>query len=251
MGALKLNYRIFGEKPVSLVIEMGLGACISEWMPIANQLAKTYGILLYERAGINRSEESSQSRTPRHIAEELYELLKQIPHTDRIILLAHSQGGLYAQQFCRLYPEFIQGVVLLDPLSATDYQFRETLSEGDYKKSGVDKSSAFRIMYCLAKGKLGWITRAIVKNAPPFYYFKDFTKEQRQDILGSMTKPIHAKTALQEYEEAHKREHIELLQTKEGFPSILLILVTHSSPLAIEESMQFGNNTREFATKIE
>lgn len=61
----------------------------------------------------------------------------------------------------------------------------------------------------------------------------------------------HAKTALQEYEETHKREHIELLQTKEGFSSILLILVTHSSPLAIEESMQFGNSTREFATKIE
>ena len=33
------------------------------------------------------------------IAKELHELLGQINHDAKIILIAHSQGGLYAQQY--------------------------------------------------------------------------------------------------------------------------------------------------------
>ena len=40
-------------------------------------------------------------------------------------------------------------------------------------------------------------------------------------------------------------------QEKGNFPDIPLTLITHSSGFAIEESMKFGNNTREFAAKIE
>ncbi len=29
------NYKIFGDQPVELVIEMGLGSCLSEWIPVA------------------------------------------------------------------------------------------------------------------------------------------------------------------------------------------------------------------------
>lgn len=46
-------------------------------------------------------------------------------------------------------------------------------------------------------------------------------------------------------------ENISQLKEKGDFPDILLLLITHSSELAIEESMKFGNNTKEFATKVE
>ena len=95
-----------------------------------------------------------------------------------MILLAHSQGGLYAQQFCRLYPELVEKLILLDPLSANDNDFKEKLSEKEYKSSGVDKSSSFRTMQTLAKLHLGGITKRIMKSAPPFYYYHDFSKEE-------------------------------------------------------------------------
>ena len=100
---MKNNYVILGNRPVELVVEMGLGFCIAEWMPTAGKLANEYGVLIYERAEINKSEKPECERTPVNIAKELFELLKTVEHKDKVILLAHSQGGLYAQQFARLH----------------------------------------------------------------------------------------------------------------------------------------------------
>jgi pimeloyl-ACP methyl ester carboxylesterase len=123
MNHVKLNYKIFGREKVSIIIEMALGACMGEWMHIAKELAVNNGVLLYERAGINNSDISLLDRTPMNIAQELHELLQHINHEEKIIIMAHSQGGLYAQQFTRLYPEMIKGIILLDPLSANDNKF--------------------------------------------------------------------------------------------------------------------------------
>jgi len=139
-----------------MVIEMGLGTSMGEWMHIAQELSTKYGVMLYERAGVNHSKASSTGRTPTNIANELYDTLKTVDHEDKMIIIAHSQGGLYAQQFTRLYPDLIRGIILLDPLSANDNIFKELLSKKEYKRSGVDKSNSISIMYTLAKLKLGF-----------------------------------------------------------------------------------------------
>lgn len=244
-------YRIFGNRPVSIVVELGLGACLSEWIPMAKRLSKDYGVLLYERAGINKSEPSPKERTPHNIAEELQELLKKVDHEEKIILLAHSQGGLYAQQFCRLYPDMVKGIVLLDPLSADDLKFKRTLSPKEYKQSGVDKSGNIKAMRVLARLKMGFLVQKLMKKAPPFCYYDGYSQEEQKEILNSCSNAVHADTAVKEYEKAHEEENIKSLKSKGDFPDIPLILITHSSDLAIEESMKFGNNTREFAKKVE
>ncbi|WP_442944903.1 alpha/beta fold hydrolase [Oribacterium sp. C9] len=45
----------------------------------------------------------------------------ELPCKSKIIILAHSQGGLYAQQFARLYPNMIRGIVFVDPLQMICY----------------------------------------------------------------------------------------------------------------------------------
>lgn len=245
-----INYKIFGRENVSIVIEMGLGACIGEWKHIAEELSANNGVLLYERVGIYNSGVSVSDRTPINIAHELYSLLQQIKHEETIIIIAHSQGGLYAQQFTRLYPEMVKGIILLDPLSANDNRFKELLTDKEFKKSGVDKSANFSIMYKLAKLHLGFLTKKIIKGAPPLCYYA-FEEDAKNDILNAVTKPEYCMTALSEYVEAHKNENISHLKEKEGFPDIPLVLITHTSQLAIEESMKYGNNSRDFATKIE
>lgn len=246
------NYKVVGNGKVDVVVEAGLGSCLAEWLPMARRLSKKgKTVLLYERFGINLSTPAKEARTPKQIAWELHKLLKKVPHKEKVILLAHSQGGLYAQQFCRLYPELVEKLVLLDPLSANDNDFKEKLSEKEYKSSGVDKSSSFRTMQTLAKLHLGGITKRIMKGAPPFYYFHDFSKEETKEILGAFSKAGHARTALLEYQEAHRKENVAALRKKEGFPEIPLVLVTHASEPAIRENMEFGHNTRKFAEKIE
>lgn len=251
MKDTKINYKRYGKDHVDIIIELGLGACLGEWMHLAEALSVNHGVLLYERAGINHSEASGRNRTPLHIAQELHDLLQDIPHEDKLILIAHSQGGLYAQQFARLYPELMKGILLLDPLSAKDDLFKELLTEKEYKKSGVDKSSNLLIMHKLAKLHMGFLTRKLMKKAPPFYYYDKFSEEAANDILNAVVNPVHCLTAWKEYMEAHTNSNIEYLKEKGDFPDIPLVLITHSSQTAIDENMKFGNNTREFAEKVE
>ncbi|WP_167958806.1 alpha/beta fold hydrolase [Anaerosporobacter faecicola] len=194
--------------------------------------------MVYERSGINKSSISKEKRTPHNIAVELYSLLDQVKHQEKIILFAHSQGGLCALQFCRLYPNLVKGIILLDPLAAKDYEFKDRLTKKEYAKSGVDKSQNFNIMKTLAKLKLGWITKKLLKNAPPFYYYKEYSKEETKDILSCVDSPVHAATVLEEYIYAHDLEEIKGLLEKSDFPDIPLVLITHSYELAIEENMK-------------
>lgn len=247
----KLAYQMFGNSKIDIVIEMGLGSCIGEWAHIAQNLSSQYTVLLYERAGIDLSDRSKLDRTPKNIAVELHELLQQLPHKNEVILIAHSQGGLYAQQFARLYPDMVKGLILLDPLSASDRQFCELLSKEEYRKSGVDKSSNLKMMRVLAKLHLGGALKKIMKKAPPFYYYDKFEKEAADNILNALTKESYYKTLLDEYSLSHMETSTAVLKTNTGFPDIPLILITHDSDMAIIESMQFGRNKREFAASVE
>lgn len=247
----KWAVKVFGEGPIEIVIEMGLGALMGEWYPIAERLGKHHTVLLYERLGVGLSSIPKMERTPQQIARELDMLLNELTCKEQLVLIGHSQGGLYIQQFARLFPSRVKGIILLDPLSPADNTFKEVLTEKEYQKSGVDKSNNFKLMKRMVKCHLGFLIRSMMKSAPPFYYYKDFTKDEADNILQGLSKWQFSETALMEYTLAHNKQHIEALMTKGNFPDVPLVLITHDSEKAIEENMLFGHNTRDFAEKIE
>ena len=219
------NYKIFGNETVDIVIEMGLGACIAEWESLARELGKNHGVLVYERAGINHSDKSDRDRTPTNIAKELMNLLDKIPHDEKIVIIGHSQGGLYASEFCGIYPETVKGLILLDPLSIEDNRFKNELTAKELKRSGADKSKNFIILEILARLGLKGVVKKVMSQASPFYY-TNFSEEQKEDILNSLVNHTHLYTCREEYRLAHDEE-------------------------AILENMEFGRNSRSFAVRIE
>ena len=244
------NYTIFGSKTVDVVIEMGLGTCIAEWESLARELGKNHGVLVYERAGINHSDKSDEERTPTNIAEELKRLIDEIPHDEKIVIIGHSQGGMYASEFCGIYPEIVKGLILLDPLSIEDNRFKKELTARELKKSGADKSKNFMILEVLAKLGLKGVVKKVMSQAPPFYY-AGFSEEQKEDILNSLVNITHLNTCREEYRLAHDDEALRNMVSKDKYPDIPIILVTHSSEEAILENMEFGRNSRSFAVRIE
>ena len=244
------NYTIFGSKTVDVVIEMGLGACIAEWESLARELGKNHGVLVYERAGINHSDKSDEERTPTNIAEELKRLIDEIPHDEKVVIIGHSQGGMYASEFCGIYPEIVKGLILLDPLSIEDNRFKMELTARELKKSGADKSKNFIILEILARLGLKGVVKKVMSQAPPFYY-AGFSEEQKEDILNSLVNITHLNTCREEYRLAHDDEALRNMVSKDKYPNIPIILVTHSSEEAIQENMEFGRNSRSFAVRIE
>lgn len=251
VNTAELAYCVFGSGKIDVVMEMGLGAVMAEWRPLAEKLAEKHTVLLYERAGYGSSSPSTLVRTPENIARELHCLLEQMECKEKITLLAHSQGGLYAQQYARLYPEQIGQLVLLDPLSARDHVFREELTGAEFQKSGVDKTAGLRLNLRLAKLHLGWLIRLMMRSAPPFYYYPDFSKEDSRYILAALGRPQTYQTALAEYELSHRQEYVSGLGSADGFPQIPLLLITHASDIEKKEIQTFGRASEEEAEKIE
>lgn len=251
VDTISIAYAVFGNGKIDVVIEMGLGSSIGEWWQFAEQLSQNHTVLIYERAGYGTSQSSHKERTPKNIASELYGLLNQLEHEEKMILVAHSQGGLYAQQFVRLYPQCVKALVLLDPLSANDHAFKTLLTEKEYKKSGVDKSGGFKLGLLCAKLHLGGIIKKVMQSAPPFYYYKEFSCEETDYILSALTKPKFYQTAMEEYRLAHHDSYVSELKDQKGFPDIPLYLITHTSEIAIKETMDFGGMDEVGAKKVE
>ncbi|MDD6070549.1 MAG: alpha/beta hydrolase [Clostridiales bacterium] len=242
-----ISYRIFGEGNIDLVIEMGLGAVAGEWWHIAECLSKQFTVLLYER-GRN----ISKPRTPKNIAVELHTLLQDLKCQSSIIILAHSQGGLYAQQFARMYPDRVRGIVFVDPLSAKDNTYKAVFqTEKEQKQSGFDKSQNFVIMRKMASFHLGFVIKLLMRKAPPFYYYDHFSPQAKKYILHELTKISLHDASLEEYRLAHEEEEICQLKKKGDFPQIPIVLITHGSEFETKEIMEFGQNTKDFATKVE
>lgn len=251
VGPGELAYCVFGTGKIDLVIEMGLGAVMGEWRQLAQRLSGDHTVLLYERAGYGSSKPSPAERTPKNIAGELHELLEALGHESKITLLGHSQGGLYAQQFARSYPELVERLVLLDPLSPRDNEFRVRLTRSEFPKSGVDKTGGLRLNLLLARLHLGRLLRRIMRTAPPFYYYDGFSEEETKYILAAISRPQTYETALREYAAAHDERLLGELAPPEGFPPIPVILITHDSEIEKREICQFGGASEEEAQKIE
>ena len=145
----------------------------------------------------------------------------------------------------------VKGILLIDPLSANDNKYKTLLTPEEQKKSGFDKTSNLAIMNKLAKLHLGFLIKAVMKKAQPFYYYKDFSKDAFDYILSSITKSALYISALEEYRLAHEEEIVEPLKERSDFPDIPLVLIMHTSEFSVKEIVEFGRTNAEFAKKVE
>jgi len=250
IGSASIAYRVFGEGRIDTVVEGCLGSCSAEWWDICERLSSERTILAYDRAGYGESSVSSLSRTPENIASELESLLGKLDTEERMILLGHSQGGLYAELYALRNPNRVRGLLLLDPLSWEDSVFRERLTPDEFKKSGVDKTASYRIGKLVAGLGLGFLFKGAIKRAPPFYYGA-FSEKAEAYIMRSSMKRSQHETSLEEYRLSHAEENLRAFEGADGALDIPITLVAHSPRIMIEEIEYFGNAGHELAAKID
>ena len=245
----RLAYRVFGNKPVSVVIETALNSCNAEWWDFCEELPGV-SALVYDRAGYGNSSRSSLPRTPENVVRELEELLERVGSAEEVTLIGHSQGGLYAALFALRNPKKVKGVVLLDPLSFTDNDFRKRLTKDEFRASGVDKTSALRVGSFVTRFGLGFLFRSMLKKAPPFYYHQ-YQKDAEEYILSSLMKHEHYRTAISEYSLSHQYGNLEVFQNQQNALDVPFVVVLHSSEKMIREIEYYGHTSKHLASKIE
>ena len=72
-------------------------------------------VVAYDRAGLGRSEWDDTSPTPRHVADRLRRVLRQIGADPPYVLVGFSWGGMLARYFAGYYPSDVVGLVFVDP----------------------------------------------------------------------------------------------------------------------------------------
>ena len=123
MGGYRMHFNVMGTGDKTLVIEPGTGAWSLQWMEFQKELAKTFRVVTYDRAGYGWSEPSPYSRSANTLAEELHSGLAQLGIEGPYILLGHSYGGLIVKAFAKNYPAKVAALIFAD--AATEYQFEK------------------------------------------------------------------------------------------------------------------------------
>ena len=140
LNDLQLECKIYGELGdfPHVIMDAGYGDYSKAWKSIYPEISKLTQVILYDRAGLGKSERSSNPRTSLFMVEELRELLKSKKVLPPYILVGHSYGGVNMRLFNNMYPEEVAGLVLIDS-TPEDYQERFLPSMSDEFKEAYIK----------------------------------------------------------------------------------------------------------------
>ncbi len=121
VGGYRLHLLESGSGDATIVLEAGLMSTVLSWSNLQRELARSYRVVSYDRAGLGWSDLGPMPRTANRIVEELHTLLQRAGIAPPYILVGHSFGGLTMPLFAAKYPEETAGVVLVDPVVPAEW----------------------------------------------------------------------------------------------------------------------------------
>ena len=121
VGGHRLHLLESGSGDATIVLEAGLMSTVLSWSNLQRELAQSYRVVAYDRAGLGWSELGPMPRTADRIVDELHTLLQQAAIAPPYILVGHSFGGLTMPLFAAKFPDETAGMVLVDPVVPAEW----------------------------------------------------------------------------------------------------------------------------------
>ena len=103
-----------GSAKMVVVFESGLRGTLDQWDKVLDAVSPDASVFAYNRAGYANSEASEGRRDGATIVRQLRQVLRHKGLHPPYVLVGHSLGALYMQQFARMHPEEVSGIVLVD-----------------------------------------------------------------------------------------------------------------------------------------
>ena len=121
VGGHRLHLLESGSGDLTIVLEAGLMSTILSWSNLQRELAQSYRVVSYDRAGLGWSDLGPMPRTADRIVDELHTLLQQAGIAPPYLLVGHSFGGLTMPLFAARFPGETAGMVLVDPVVPAEW----------------------------------------------------------------------------------------------------------------------------------
>ncbi|MFC0673866.1 alpha/beta fold hydrolase [Brachybacterium hainanense] len=109
----RLHSRLTGQGEAVVVLEAGLGATRDSWAGLVPLLEPHARVLVYDRAGLGRSEPAQDDRRLPSLVADLHAVTARVERP--LVLVGHSWGGPIVRRFAEAHPRRVQGLVLVDP----------------------------------------------------------------------------------------------------------------------------------------
>jgi pimeloyl-ACP methyl ester carboxylesterase len=226
MNELNLEYKVIGNGKKILVIETGIGGSIYDWYSITQEIKEDFTIVLYHRAGYGKSEKSNIPRTTRNIALELNNLLERIGIKDKFIIMGHSFGGLCVQQYAKMYPNKLNGIILID---STSFNFKKLyMLNNPVMNSLIAINKLIEHNFNSSKKSKDELKRQ--NESMISAYRKTIPKNEMVDVEDFFTNPVLYKTMAEEFN--NWENDSEDIKSIPCFPEIPLIVIARDNKVA-------------------
>ena len=222
-----IDYRLAGDGRLTVVITQGLGSASAEWWPIQDALAHRVRVLTWDRPGYGESGRPRSARTVANVAREALGLLQAVAPEGPLILVGHSQGGLYTNALARLVRPRVRGVALLDPAHPDNGRLRRELPPRVFRNSGSDLAVRLRTGNTVARLHLMGLLKPVIMGAPPFTFCRRHPPAARRAIWRNLKRAQAYQAALAEYEELEFRTAARDLDALGPFPEVPLSVLVH------------------------
>lgn len=168
----------------TVILEAGASSFAIDWALVQPQLARTFRVCSYDRAGSGWSDPRPDVESPARIVADLHALLVAAGEKPPYVMVGASAGGLYVRTYQLEYPSEVVGLVLVDPASEdrlfTMYQQRAVL---------IASLTAEQLLSTLPIVPVRMPSRA-PQTGPPFDYMPGSVYELRlkmdQRLIASM-----------------------------------------------------------------
>lgn len=121
LGTHRLHLLEAGNGSPTIVFEAGLMSTVLSWRDFQRELARSYRVVSYDRAGLGWSDLGPMPRTADRIVDELHALLGRAAIAPPYVLVGHSFGALTMTLFAARFPAEIVGMVLVDPVAPSEW----------------------------------------------------------------------------------------------------------------------------------
>jgi pimeloyl-ACP methyl ester carboxylesterase len=179
------------DSSAAVVFEGGAGATRSYWAGVQVLVAPVARTVVYDRAGLGRSEPDPVRRTLDRMADDLVDLLDHFS-PGPFILVGHSGGGPIVRLAASRRPDLLAGLVLVDPID----EAADVVLSAKFRRN---EQVALRVGKVLARlGLLRFLYGSLLAAAPA----DDVRADLRREAFAPNVIETHARQARTYLDEA-------------------------------------------------
>lgn len=173
VNGLRLLVHSEGAGAPTVVLLPGAGLSGLDYWRLQTDVGRSLLAISYDRAGTGWSKRVNLPRTATAVTDELHSLLASVADGERVVLVGHSLGGLYARLYATRFPSDVAGLVLLDP-AHEDY---DHYVPSELAESGSTNTFLSIINRVVDTALSTAPTRALLRLAPPVRKYQKLYRE--------------------------------------------------------------------------